>query len=414
VRISATWERAETFRYIAIIGSVSALGLLFVYWSGLHGGLPLPVDRNGVPLGRDFLNTWFYGRAFFDPDPGRFYDRDLYVRTVHSVFPQDAADRLWSYPPPFLIVAAPFGCLSNIFALAVWSFFGLAALGLAVHPKGSGWLILSVLTSPMVVYSLIAGQVSLIVAALLLTAFAQLDRRPVVAGFLLSILIIKPQTAFLVPVLLMASRRWTVLLAAAAGVLFILALSVALNGSDVWMRYFNSGVPAQMAEMRSTIDVLAPISASVTTAAVRAGLTGSITTTVQVLASCLALALVVRTGVRGKAVGMTPEYEGLVVLAGSVLATPYFLIHDLVAFSALTMIVAYREGLIRNRFFLLFVLYAPIMASVLSMLNIYILPWLALAFALWLASRRVVVAQGTGSETMKILGGPWASLRSTL
>lgn len=397
---AAASARDSTFRYLTIVGSVFAVGLLASYALGLQSGLPLPLDRNGVPLGRDFLNTWFYGRAFFDADPGRFYDRALYMRTVEAVFPQDAADRLWSYPPVFLMVAAPFGLMPYVAALAAWSVAGLAALATAVRRRGSLWLLAAVLTSPVVIYSLIAGQVSLFVASLLMIVFAQLDRRPVLAGLVLSLLVIKPQTIVLMPVFLIASRRWRVLLAAAGGAIAIVALSIAVNGLGAWTRFVELGIPTQVAEMKSTVAVLAPLSVSVTTAAVRAGLSANAVSCLQTSAGLLAVVLVGWVGWRRKRPDETTDYEGLVVLACSIFATPYFLIHDLAAFSTAVLVVSYRTGLVRNRFALLAILYAPLMQGGLSPLHLDVMPVLAIGFAVWL-----VVAREAPSRQATI---PWA------
>ncbi len=63
----------------AVIAGTLATGMVGYYCFGLHGSLPFPQDQVGYVLGRDFLNTWFFGKAAFLPDPGQFYDHDLYA-----------------------------------------------------------------------------------------------------------------------------------------------------------------------------------------------------------------------------------------------------------------------------------------------------------------------------------------------
>ena len=384
----------DTFRFIAIVGVCCALSTLAALALSLHGHAPLPVDRNGVPLGRDFVNTWFYGRSFFDADPGRFYDRASYMDMVRTVLPSDPVDRLWSYPPPFLLVAAPFGLLPYLPALAAWTACGLLALGLALRRAGSGWMVAAALTSPTVVFAVVAGQVSLLVAAVISTAFAQLDRRPVRAGLLLSLLVVKPQTILLVPVLLVASRRWRVLAAAAAGTAAIVALSVAANGPRVWTCFIATGVPAQVAEMRGTIDVLAPFSVSLTTAAIETGMSAATASSLQLAAALVAAALVALVGWRSRKDGTSTDYECLVMLTCSIFASPYFILHDLAPFSAAAIIVASRSPPIARRWALLTILFVPMLQQPLSALHVYAMPFLALGFAGLLVARRRTLGGG--------------------
>jgi hypothetical protein len=209
-------EDQATYRRLAVIGAIICGGILIPYVLGLHGTLPFLLDTHSVQIGLDFLNTWFYGQAFWTNDPGRFYDQEVYERAIQAVFPANRFDHVWSYPPPFLILAAPFGLLPYLPALAFWTLLGLGALCLTVSRRGWRWRTLTILLSPSVLQSVMAGQISLFCATVLLWVFRLMDRHPVRAGFLLSLLSVKPQTAMLFPVLLVASRRWRVFFAAAS------------------------------------------------------------------------------------------------------------------------------------------------------------------------------------------------------
>ncbi len=388
---------------MVIVGAFGALGTLAAFVLTAHGHPPLPVDRDGVPVGRDFVNTWFYGRSFFDGDPGRFYDRASYMAMIHGVLPSDPVDRLWSYPPPFLLLAAPFGLLPYLPALAAWTMCGLLALGLAMRRIGSRWMVAAALTSPTAVFAIVAGQVSLLVAAVILTAFAQLDRRPVRAGLLLSLLVIKPQTILLVPVLLIASRRWRVLMAAAGGTAAIVAASAALNGTAVWRDFVTVGLPAQVAEMRDTIDVLAPFSVSLTTAAMEDGLSAATASWLQLAAALVAVALVAAVGWRSRKDTAGTDRECLVVLTCSIFTLPYFILHDLVAFSSAAIVLAARGGRVGHRWVLLATLYVPMLQNSFSMVHVHVMPLLALLLAGFLVAdgwtpSRAPAAGGVGSS----------------
>ncbi len=379
--LTTTASRDDTFRFVAIVGACCTLGTLAAFAMGVHGPLSLPVDRDGVPVGRDFVNTWFYGRSFFDGDPGRFYDRAVYTDMIRSVLPSDPVDRMWSYPPPFLLVAAPFGLLPYLPALAAWTACGLLALGLAVRRVGSRWMVAAALTSPTVIFAVVAGQVSLLVAAVILTAFAQLDRRPVRAGLLLSLLVIKPQTILLVPVLLIASRRWRALFSAAGGTAAIILASIAANGSAAWKDFIAVGLPTQVAEMKGTIDLLAPSSVSLTTAAMEGGLSATTASSLQLAATLVAVALVAAVGWRSRRDGTGTDHECLIVLTCTIFTLPYFILHDLAAFSGAAIVLASRGRLLGHRWVLIAILYVPLLQKPLSMAHVYVMPLLALALA---------------------------------
>jgi hypothetical protein len=86
---------------------------------------------------------------------------------------------------------------------------------------GDRRLLTAILLSPAAVFCLISGQSSFVTAAMLLTIFACLDRKPVLAGVLLGLLTLKPHLGLLFPVMLAVSGRWRVFLVASATALLV-------------------------------------------------------------------------------------------------------------------------------------------------------------------------------------------------
>ena len=82
------------------------------------------------------------------------------------------------------------------------------------------------------------GQSGFLVAALIGGALLCLDRRPAIAGLLFAMLAFKPQFGVLVPLALMAGRRWPVIVWAAGFGAAILALTILTFGWDVWPAFF--------------------------------------------------------------------------------------------------------------------------------------------------------------------------------
>ena len=79
------------------------------------------------------------------------------------------------------------------------------------------WLLLA-LAFPSVLINVGHGQNGFLTAALLGGALVVLDRRPLVAGILLGLLVYKPQYGLMLPIVLAVSGRWRCFAAAAATV----------------------------------------------------------------------------------------------------------------------------------------------------------------------------------------------------
>ena len=207
---------------------------------------PIPRDATTLVVGRDFLNFWMYGRAAGSPDPSAFYDPAVYNRALVPIAGPDYAGQNWSYPPSIMLIAAPFAKLPYLAALVVWTILNLAVFCLVIPGRmGDRRLVVPVLFSPAAVLCLMSGQSAFLTAAMLITIFATLDRRPLLSGALIGLLTLKPQLGLLLPVMLVASGRWRTFIAAAGTAMAIVAATAALFGPRVWLDYLLTGVPAQ-------------------------------------------------------------------------------------------------------------------------------------------------------------------------
>lgn len=110
-----TWASAI---FVALTAAHYALT---ISWSGA-----IPRDATTLVVGRDFLNFWEYGRAAWTDDPSRFYDPRLYRDALTALLGPDYPGQNWSYPPSIMLIAAPFGRLPYLAALAIWTVLGLA------------------------------------------------------------------------------------------------------------------------------------------------------------------------------------------------------------------------------------------------------------------------------------------------
>jgi hypothetical protein len=234
------------YRDLLILGVALFAASTITYLLTMSWRAPIPRDSSTLAMGRDFLNFWMYGRAAWLPDPSRFYDPALYNADLFAMLGNDYPRQNWSYPPSNMLIAAPFGLLGYLVALACWTAIGLALFAFVVRrrlpdPK----MLVPILLSPAAFFCLISGQSSFITTAMLLTIFAFLDRRPIIAGILIGLLTIKPQLGLLFPFMLIASGRWRVFMAAAVTTLGLVAVTAALFGPQIWIDFVTKGVPVQ-------------------------------------------------------------------------------------------------------------------------------------------------------------------------
>ncbi len=212
--------------------SVVAWALLASYFTlGRDGHL----DWTGHALGRDFINSWTAGHLILSHQVHDIFQPDLFLGHEQDLFDPDLPFHFWSYPPPNLFLVAPLGFTSYFVGLALWSLAGLVALGFAARSwTRDPWLWSLLMLAPATATNIGLGQNGAFTAAILIGGLSLIDRRPIAAGALLGLLIFKPQIAVLLPVIVLAGRRWRTMGAAAAVVVAVIALSVLVFGLDAW------------------------------------------------------------------------------------------------------------------------------------------------------------------------------------
>jgi alpha-1,2-mannosyltransferase len=207
---------------------------------------PLPYDPIGYLVGRDFANTWLGGRLALTGDPGAHFSFLGYNTALKEAFGPDYPTHLWSYPPHFLLFTWPLALMPYMAAYVVYTTLGLL-LYLAVVSGGerrSDHLLLLAL-APAAIVNIWCGQVGFLVAALLVGGLVQLDRRPILAGVLFGLLSIKPQLGLLIPLMLVLTGRWRVIVTAGVTILLLAAAAALAFGLKVWIAYVNDAMPVQ-------------------------------------------------------------------------------------------------------------------------------------------------------------------------
>jgi arabinofuranan 3-O-arabinosyltransferase len=200
------------------------------------------VDGRGFAYPIDFVNVWAAGRLALNGHAAAAYDWTLHKQAEVAALGHGLADYgSWSYPPPFLFIAAALARLPYFAAFVVWmgitwSAFALAMRAILGHRLG----VLLAAAFPATALNLAVGQNGFFTAALIGATLLLLERRPILAGICLGLLSYKPQFGLLFPLVLAAAGYWrTFVTAAVVAVAMALAAWLAF-GSEAWMAFMAS------------------------------------------------------------------------------------------------------------------------------------------------------------------------------
>lgn len=151
----------------------------------------------------------------------------------------------WIYAPTVIPVTvfARFSDFGRGFL--IWTALLTLASVLVLRGAGVPWLVAgATLFSPAVVWNLYLGQLGLIAGALFVASLVWTTERPAVSGIAAGLLTMKPQAGLLLPVVYIARRRVRAILVALVTFALLVALSLVLYGSGIWMAYLREGLAA--------------------------------------------------------------------------------------------------------------------------------------------------------------------------
>jgi len=234
--------RPRVTLFAVLLAALNLLALLFI-WAGSSGGL----DYDGRPVGTDFIAFWCAGWLALH---GQLALGDG-LHTFSSLHPLAPAGQdqvlLWTYPPPFLLLLAPLALLPYL--PAVLAFTGTtftAALATARAYSRDKLALLLLIGAPATLMSLLTGQTGLLLGAAAGAGLIWRERRPWLAGFGLSLLVIKPHLMVLLPLFLLLQRDYKTLVSTSLFALLWCLISWAYFGTESWL-VFLQHMPAARA-----------------------------------------------------------------------------------------------------------------------------------------------------------------------
>jgi alpha-1,2-mannosyltransferase len=334
---SGDWLTAARARGYSLI-LLALCSLAFAGWIAVSDGL---IDLNGKPLGTDFSNVYAAGTLTWQGRPADAYEPALQHAAEKAVFGgRDVPFYGWHYPPFFFVVAFLVAALPYAWGLALWQLASLAAYLAtlrAILPRRETLLVAAAF--PAVFVNVGHGHNGFLSAALLGGALHWLDRKPWLAGMLIGCLVYKPQFGVLIPIALLAGRRWHAIAAATVTVAVLVAISFATLGGGVWLAFIESMKFTQtvVLEQGGTgwEKILSIFSA--------ARSWGANVPTAYALQSALALLLATSLAWLWHS-DAAFELKAAALATGSLLATPYVLDYDIVVLAVAIAFFA-RHGL---------------------------------------------------------------------
>src|SRR2546422_9288690 len=199
-------QRLLSERGQRLAGLVALAGVGLVALHNLTGWIPFAINR---PFEGAFAAYYAFTRTGLHAGFGHLYDVAAQRQEWQALGPL-----LWYpavSPPPLAFLLAPLAVLPFPVAYAIWNL--LLGIGVLVTWRllapGSRWqrsMQLGVaLALPLVAFPLLLGQVVMLLGATLALGWWCLRRgSPILAGVVLTLIAVKPQLAFMVPLALLA------------------------------------------------------------------------------------------------------------------------------------------------------------------------------------------------------------------
>lgn len=313
-------------------------------------------DKAGQPAFIDFIQWWVGGRFTLMRNGAGAYNYSTYAAA--QALASSATPRIayfhWVYPPTMLLLAGPLARLPYAMAFFTWSAITLCLYAAAVYAILPDLLAIVLALLPLpVVKNGFEGQTAFLMAGLLGLAMVFIDRRPYLSGICLGLLTYKPQFVLFVPLALMITGQWRVILATTATASLFAAAAAQVLGADTWPLFLRSvrehdpatflptGTPTQGLN-QTVLGLMHEVGAGLTTSWV-----------VHLAVALLATALVYQLWTRPSA---SHSLKAAAFSIGVLIATPYMLLYDLTAIAVpATFLVAdgLAYGFLRGERFIL-------------------------------------------------------------
>lgn len=302
-------------------------------------------------VGADWVIWQTAAREYFGGDLTRIYDQLWITHAVNGQFAHWLSGPLpypvFPYPPASLLLIVPFAALPMPLSLLAFEIMTFAALAWALKrlaPSRAAWLffLAAAILAPAASNNLLAGQNGFLTAAILLGGVMLLDARPLLAGALFGLMIVKPQFLPLLAVALLAARQRGAFAAMIASMLGLVVVSAWLFGGALWVDWIGTFLIPQAGTGINGNDWGHMWDNSVSTCATLLGASPMMAAIAQAVAALVALASVWLAFRNGLPLVSRISVLALAVLLASPHLSPYDM--ELLALAAAVQIYRLPEG----------------------------------------------------------------------
>ena len=226
---------------VTLVSLVPSAVAAWILWAAPVSGL---TAERAALAARDYTALWGAGHAAAVHAIRTLADPAQFTGTLRALFGPGIPDQIWPYPPTALLLARPLAALPLLPSFLLYTLGIVGLLALSLRSGGlSRIACAAILLSPAVAENALAGQNGSLTAALLVGGLLCIDRRPVAAGILLGMLVVKPQFALLLPFACFASRNWRTAITGCLTAVILSLSSVILFGYEVWAEFLVHAQP---------------------------------------------------------------------------------------------------------------------------------------------------------------------------
>ena len=230
----------------------------------------------------------------------------------------------WNYPPTFFLLVLPLSFVPYAVSLFLWLLVTFIPYLLVLYRIAPARLTFWLATLfPATVMNFNHGQNGFLFTSLLGGGLLLLNHYPLTAGIFFGLLTCKPHFAIIIPVALVAGRKWKVLGSMVVTLTVMVILSTALFGWDTWRAFFENAP-----FIRKLLETGTAPWFKMPTPFVSARMVGfnvNISYTLQAIIAVSMIGMVYYVWSQKK----EAELSNSILVLGILLATPYALVHDL-------------------------------------------------------------------------------------
>ncbi len=215
--------------------------------------LALDLWHRPEPIGIDFHTYLAAAVVGLHQGWPHIYDQTLVAAAQMQLVPGQLSQPFLS-PPAVAWLATPLMLFPYWFAYGIWAVFTFLALAVALAWAGASTgavrsiAVVAALTPWWVMHAVNLGQVVPLVAAGVVVGWRLLrDKKDIAAGVALALIFLKPNTAILVPVALLAAQRYRAVASwlAVGGILAVIAfLLLGMEGLSAYVNQLRAPLPS--------------------------------------------------------------------------------------------------------------------------------------------------------------------------